>query len=147
MFDEFKNAFQRPNNAHVQLIIINVVVFLVLALLYVFSKVGGFEFVFTTVHNQFLIPPKLADFILRPLTIITYAFAHSTTDIFHILFNMLALYWFGRLIIEYLGTDKLIALYFLGALAAGGTYLIVFNSIPFFKERSAFDGMVGASGH
>ena len=128
------------------MIIINVVVFLVLVVLYVFSKIGGFEFVFPAVHNQFLIPPKLADFILRPWTIITYAFAHSHTDVFHILFNMLSLYWFGRLIIEYLGSDKLIALYILGALAAGVTYLLLFNTVPFFIERSAFDGMVGASG-
>lgn len=146
MLDEFKNAFQRPNNAHVQLIIINVVVFLVLVVFYVFAKVGGFEFVFSAVHNQFLIPPKFADFILRPWTILTYAFAHSLTDLFHILFNMLSLYWFGKLIIEYLGSDKLIALYVLGALAAGVTYLLLFNTVPFFKERADFPGMVGASG-
>lgn len=146
MLDEFKHAFQRPNNAHSQLIIINVVIFLVLAFFYVSSKIGGFEDAFTAVHNQFLIPPRFADFILRPWTLITYAFAHSTTDIFHILFNMLFLYWFGKLIIEYLGSDKLIALYVIGAIAAGITYLLVFNTIPFFKERSGFDGMVGASG-
>jgi membrane associated rhomboid family serine protease len=146
MFDEFKNAFQRPNSAHIQLIIINVVVFLVLAVLYVFSKIGGFEPFFTAIHNQFLIPPKFTDFLVRPWTIITYAFAHSTTDIFHILFNMLFLYWFGKLFIEYLGSDKLIALYILGGLTAGVTYLIFFNTIPFFMERSTFDGMVGASG-
>jgi membrane associated rhomboid family serine protease len=146
MFDEFRNAFQRPNNAHIQLIIVNVVVFAVLAVLDVFSKIGGFEFIFTAVHNQFLIPPRIADFITRPWTIIAYAFAHSTSDILHILFNMLFLYWFGKLFTEYLGSDKLLALYILGALAAGVTYLIFFNTIPFFKERSSFEGMVGASG-
>lgn len=146
MFDDFKNAFQRTNNAHAQLIIINVAVFLVLVVLYVFSTIGGFESAFNVVHHQFLIPPKFADFILRPWTIVTYAFAHSLTDLFHILFNMLSLYWFGKLIMEYLGSDKLIALYILGALAAGITYLLLFNTVPYFVERSGFDGMVGASG-
>ncbi len=146
MLEEFKSAFSRHNNGHVQLIIINVVIFLALAVMYVFSTVSGFGDAFKIIHDQFSIPPLFTDFITRPWTIFTYAFAHSLTDIFHILFNMLALYWFGKLFIEYLGSDKLIALYVLGALAAGVTYLIFFNTIPFFKERAGFDGMVGASG-
>lgn len=147
MLSEFRNAFDRSNNGHVQLIIINVVIFLALAVLYVFSTVSGLKDVFSTIHNQFSIPPVFSNFIARPWTIVTYAFAHSLPGIFHILFNMLALYWFGKLLIEYLGSDKLIALYVLGALAAGITYLLVFNTIPYFIERSAsFEGMVGASG-
>lgn len=146
MFEEFKNAFNRHNNAHVQLIIINVVIFLVLAVFYVFSQVGRFENTFLLVHNQFVIPPTLAEFSTRPWTIITYAFAHDLSGIFHILFNMLALYWFGKLFVEYLGSDKLIALYVLGALAAATFYLLMFNTVPFFKEQSNFPGMVGASG-
>lgn len=146
MLNEFKNAFNRPNSGHVQLILINVAIFLVLAVLYVFSKVSGFEDSFRILYDQFSIPPVFRDFVTRPWTIITYAFAHSF-DIWHILFNMLFLYWFGKLFIEYLGSDKLIALYVLGALAAGTVYLIVFNTIPFFQSRSGeFPGMVGASG-
>ena len=146
MLEEFKNAFNRPNNSHVQLILINVAVFLVLAVLFVFSTVSGFKESFNILHHQFSIPPVFSEFITRPWTIITYAFAHSF-DIWHIVFNMLALYWFGKLFVEYLGSDKLTALYILGALAAGIVYLLVFNTIPFFKDRAAtFDGMVGASG-
>jgi membrane associated rhomboid family serine protease len=144
--NEFKNAFQRHNNAHVQLIIINVTVFLLMGIVYVFSKVAGFEGLFTIVHDQFSIPPLFSEFITRPWTLFTYSFAHSLTDIFHILFNMLVFYWFAKLFIEYLGSDKLTALYVLGGLAGGVAYLLVFNTIPFFVERAnSFDGMVGAS--
>lgn len=146
MLDEFKNAFSRPNNAHVQLIMINVGVFVVLGVLYVFARVLGFESIFNVIHDQFSIPPKFGDFIVRPWTIVTYAFMHDLFSILHILFNMLALYWFGRLFVEYLGSDKLVALYVLGALAAGVCYLLVFNTIPFFKDNANFSGMVGASG-
>ncbi|HNP94443.1 MAG TPA: rhomboid family intramembrane serine protease [Cyclobacteriaceae bacterium] len=145
MFDEFKSVFQRPNNAHVQLIVINVAVFLAMGVIYVFSTVGGAEWIYSIVSNQFTIPPKFADFLLRPWTIVTYAFSHSLTDIFHILFNMLIFYWFGKLFIEYLGNDKLVALYVLGAIAGGIIYLLVYNTIPYFIERSGFSGMVGAS--
>jgi membrane associated rhomboid family serine protease len=145
VFEEFKNAFSKHNSAHVQLIIINVVVFLALAVVYVFSTISGFDSVFEAVHNQFLIPPKITEFITRPWTIISYAFAHSLSDIFHILFNMLALYWFGKIFIEYLGNEKLIAVYVLGGLAGGLVYLLMFNTIPYFIDRSEFSGMVGAS--
>lgn len=145
IFNEFKNAFQRNNHAHVQLIIINVAVFLFMGFIFVFSKIGGMEAIYEFVDHQFTIPPRLAEFFTRPWTLFTYSFAHSLTDIFHILFNMLALYWFGRLFVEYLGSDKLVALYVLGGVAGGVLYLLMFNTIPYFIEASNFRGMVGAS--
>ncbi len=145
IFNEFKNAFQRSNHAHVQLIMINVIVFLAMGVLYVFSKIFGVAAIFTLLHDQFTIPPQLAEYLTRPWTLFTYSFAHSLTDIFHILFNMLALYWFGKLFIEYLGSDKLTALYILGGISGGLLYLIMFNTIPYFIEASNFSGMVGAS--
>ncbi|HET9052975.1 MAG TPA: rhomboid family intramembrane serine protease, partial [Cyclobacteriaceae bacterium] len=147
MFDEFKSAFQRPNNAHAQLIIINVVIFIVLAIFMVITKITGLEGAFDVVHEQFQIPARLDEFLTRPWTIITYAFAHDLTGILHILFNMLALYWFGRLFVEYLGSDKLVAVYVLGALFGGLFYLLAYNTIPFFVEHSSRVqiGMVGAS--
>jgi membrane associated rhomboid family serine protease len=146
MFEDFKNAFQRPNNAHVQLIIINVVVFVLLGTLAVIFKWSDMETTFRIIHNQFAIPPTIQEFLTRPWTIITYAFAHDLSGFLHILFNMLILYWFGRLFVEYLGSDKLIAVYVLGALFGAIFYLIAYNTIPYFVERTPGIGwMVGAS--
>ena len=144
--DELKSVFSRPNHAHVQLIVINVIIFLVMGVIHVFSTIGGIDWISSWVSQQFTIPPRFIDFLTRPWTLITYAFAHSLTDIFHILFNMLVLYWFGKLFTEYLGSDKLIALYLLGAISGGIIYLLVYNGIPYFIARSGFAGMVGASG-
>ncbi len=119
MFEEFKNAFQRYNNAHVQLIIINVVVFLALAVVLVFSRAFQVPDVFNIIHDQLAIPAPIGEFLQKPWTIITYAFVHDLSGVFHILFNMLVFYWFGKLFVEYLGSDKLVALYVLGALAGG----------------------------
>ncbi|MCV9387076.1 rhomboid family protein [Reichenbachiella ulvae] len=145
LLDDFKNAWKRPNNALPQIIIINIVIFLVLAVLNIFGKIMGVEVVSNFVYDQFTIPPLFSDFLMRPWTLITYAFAHSLHSIFHILFNMLVLYWFGKLIVEYLGNQKLINLYVMGALAGGLLYLFVYNLIPYYIERSNFPGMVGAS--
>ncbi len=145
MFEEFKHAFQRHNNAHVQLIIINIVVFLALGILMVFSSLLHTESFFEFIHHQLAIPAPFDDFIQHPWTIVTYAFVHDLSGIFHIFFNMLVFYWFGRLFIEYLGSDKLIAVYVLGFLAGGIAYLLVYNFIPFYKENIPTGGMVGAS--
>lgn len=145
MFDEFKNAFRRPNQGHVQLIIINVAVYLVLAVLLVFSSIFELPEVFGIIHRQLAIPAPIYDFLQKPWTLITYAFVHDLSGIFHILFNMLVFYWFGKLFVEYLGSDKLIAVYFLGAMAGALAYLMVYNLIPFYEARIPGGGMVGAS--
>ncbi len=136
MFDEFKNAFQRHNNAHVQLIIINVVVFVVLGVIMVISEIGGFPSVFEVIHSQFQIPARFSEFVTRPWTLITYFFTHDLRGIFHILFNMITLYWFGKLFVEYLGSDKLVAVYVLGGIAGAVFYLLSFNFIPYFVAQS-----------
>ncbi len=127
------------------MIFINVLVFMVLAVFYVFSTAFGFSPFFESIHAQLAIPAPFFSFIAKPWTIITYSFVHDLTGIFHILFNMLVFYWFGKIFIEYLGSDKLVAVYVLGALAGGVSYLLVYNTIPFYTERIPIHGMVGAS--
>ena len=146
IFEDFKNAWQKPNNGLAQLIIINVGVFVALGILAVFSTLAGTEALFTFAYKQFTIPAPVAEFITRPWTLITYAFAHSFSNIWHILMNMLVLYWFGRVFVDFLGSQKLINLYVIGAIAGGLTYLLAYNLIPFYANRvNMFDGMVGAS--
>ena len=146
ILDDFKNAWHKPNNGLAQLIIINVVVFVVLGVLAVISTLTGAEAIFALVFKQFTIPAPIGEFITRPWTIITYAFAHSFSTLWHIIMNMLVLYWFGRVFVDFLGSQKLINLYVLGAIAGAITYLLAYNLMPFYAERiNMFDGMVGAS--
>lgn len=143
IFDELKQNFRRPNNALNQLIIINVIVFVSLGILAVIASFSGTGTLFAVVDKQFTIPANIGSFIYRPWTIITYAFSHA--GFMHILFNMLALYWFGMLISEYLGSAKVVNLYVLGAIAGGAIFLLAYNLIPILAERVTTSGMVGAS--
>lgn len=143
MLEDFKNAFSRPNHAHVQLIIINVVVFLFLVTVDLVTWITDTESFFQLVYRQFSIPSGYSEFFSRPWTLLTYMFSHSVWDIFHILFNMLVLYWFGRVFVEYLGSDKLVAVYVLGGLTGGICYLLLYNVNPAFFGKAE---MVGASG-
>lgn len=147
MFDEFKNAFNRYNNGHVQLIIINVAVYVVMGVIMVITWLSGLDNLWSVIHLQFQLPASLTEFITRPWTLLTYMFMHDLQGILHILFNMLVLYWFGRLFVEYLGSDKLVALYLLGGVAGGIAYLLAFNTIPplIDKYQNARVLLVGAS--
>lgn len=53
--------------------------------------------------------------ITHPWVFITHAFTHFS--FFHILFNMLMLYWFGRIVGDLIGDRKILPIYFLGIMA------------------------------
>jgi membrane associated rhomboid family serine protease len=55
--------------------------------------------------------------------LLTHAFLHSTNGFWHILFNMLALWWFGRQVEERIGTMEFIALYLLAAVFSALAYV------------------------
>ncbi len=79
----------------------------------------------------------------RPWTIISYMFLHY--DFLHILFNMLWLYWFGKIFLEYLNPKKLISVYLIGGLAGGLFYVLAFNFFPAFQETVTQSVALGAS--
>lgn len=54
----------------------------------------------------------------------TYAFLHSTRDIWHIVFNMLVLFFFGRQVEERVGSREYLAFYLLGAVLSGVAFLL-----------------------
>ncbi len=83
------------------------------------------------------LPADPATLLKQPWSLFSYMFLH--TNLLHILFNMLILFWTGKLFTEYLGNEKLWATYLMGALIGGVAYVISFNVLP------AFDGLVHSS--
>jgi len=145
--DELKNKWQQPNNGLIKLIMINVIAFVVLAVFKVFFTISGNADIYQQyIYGGVSIPASISDFMYKPWTIVSYFFVHSLTDFFHILFNMLVLYWFGQIIVEFIGSKKLIALYILGGLSAGTAYLLMYNLVPYFVQSASVSTMVGASG-
>ena len=64
---------------------------------------------------------------------------------FHILFNMLWLYWLGGLLQEYLGNSKTYQAYFLGGIFGGLIYIISYNIFPVFQNSLPISFALGAS--
>lgn len=143
IFDDFRREFSKSENALVKIILLNTVVFLALLLVKVIATLGQSSEAYVWLIDLLQIPASPHDFLFRPWTLITYFFTHE--DIFHILFNLLFLYWFGRLIVEYLGARRLVALYVLGGIAGGLTYMLIYNLLPYFHAQIENSRMLGAS--
>lgn len=144
IFDDFRNAFRKPNNGLIQIIFVNISVFLVLVLSKVIFTLSGYSNIFNTFTNKISLPASFYSFIFQPWSIFTYFFSHI--DFFHILFNMLFLYWFGGLVHEYLGNRRFINIYILGGIVGGLLYMTAYNLIPYFSPIINSSWMLGASG-
>jgi membrane associated rhomboid family serine protease len=67
----------------------------------------------------------LGDPLFRPWQLITYAFLHDPHNLLHILFNMFAVWMFGRTLEQYWGGRRLTLFYLVCALTAALTQLAV----------------------
>jgi len=139
---DIRAAFSRRDNAVNQFIIINALVFAVLIIFQAILFLAQSRDIYTLVLRQLALSSDGLVLLRHPWTLLTYAFVHE--NFFHILFNMLNLYWFGQIIREYLGDRRLISLYVLGALAGGVFFLLAYNFLPVFQLRVG-QPVIGAS--
>ena len=127
-------------NISAKFIYINVGVFILIRLVIIFFHLFLREATFL----QYLeMPSNPVFFLYRPWTIITYMFVHL--DFLHILFNMLWLYWFGKIFLQFFTGRQLGGLYMLGGIAGGALFLITYNIFPYLKQLSTMSYLVGAS--
>jgi membrane associated rhomboid family serine protease len=137
---DLKNGFKR-GNISLQFIYINVGVFVVTTLvsvilmLFNFSSAGWFQVL--------ELPAYIPKFLVQPWSLFTYMFLHA--DAFHLLFNMLWLYWFGQLFLSIFSARHLRGLYILGGLCGGLLYMLAFNVFPYFQNHIYGSWLLGAS--
>ena len=143
IIDEFKNAWKKRDNGLIQIILINIIVFVLINLIRVFLTISQQIDIYEFILSQVALPSSIGTFLLKPWTLITYFFVHER--FFHVLFNMLFLYWFGKLIYDFLGNHKLINLYVMGGIFGGLLYILFYNMIPLYSERVDQSILIGAS--
>ncbi len=94
--------------------------------------------------QQIAMPPYVPALATKFWTIITYMFGHR--EFFHILFNMLWLFWLGRIFLDFLNQKQFTFLYFAGGIAGALLFMISYNVFPAFKETVAISPpLLGAS--
>jgi len=66
-------------------------------------------------------------------------------DFLHLLFNMIVLFWTGKLFTEYLGNDKLWATYILGGLSGAVLFIVSYLLFPVLRGAAVNSHLIGAS--
>lgn len=139
--DLYFKAFQSGNPIFL-LMGINILVFLLINLIavveFLSTRSSPLADQITTILS---VPSALSDIPLNFWTIITYMFVQR--GFFHILFNMLWLFWMGQIFMDFLNKRQFYFTYVAGGILGALTYLIAYNTIPAFTNVSSY--LLGSS--
>lgn len=144
IFETLKHQYKHGSMT-IKLIYINVAIFLLIG---IFSLLGNLSSANPIELNLFkiikynLFSLDTSDFFLKPWGIFTYMFSHF--GLFHLLMNMLMLYFTGRMFNQFFGDQKLLSLYIVGGLA--GAILEILARLIFPALANQHAQVVGASG-
>ncbi len=133
--------FFRQKSVLSNLIAVNIAVFLILKIVGVFCTL--FHISPEYFYSLLELPSGFEALILRVWTLITYMFVHF--DFWHILFNMLWLYWFGKIFLLFFSPKQMGGVYILGGLVGGVLFVLSYNFFPFFENMSHSSYLIGAS--
>jgi membrane associated rhomboid family serine protease len=111
--------------------------YVLLGVLGVLLYLAGLREYFVQGLTYLTLSPQILEAAQSPWALITHAFVHPFPGIngnffslFGVLFNMLWLFWMGRIYREYIGDRSVYGTYFLGTLAGAVLFLTVFSLSP-----------------
>ena len=128
----------------VKLIILNVAVFLTLRLTWItilllFGEENSMAMM--TLSTLWLgVPSSWLSFVRHAWTILTFQFTHFS--LWHILSNMIVLYWMGHIFLDYFNQKQLTALYLMGGVAGGLLFTTACSLLP---SMAGSTPLIGAS--
>ena len=124
-------------NMTLQIIFVNVGVFLAVHVVrFIVNVTTGFTsnpLVIDPIADRYFMnwlgmPMTALEALMKPWTAFTYMFLHE--GILHIFFNMLWLFWFGRILQDLVGAKRILPIYVFGGLAGGVLALLGYALIP-----------------
>lgn len=131
VINDIKQKF-KSGNPVTRLILINVIFFLVISIIRIFTFLSGesslLAMVETTLKTNIAFPLSFTEWLYTPWTVITYMFTHF--GLMHIFWNMVWLFWFGDILSQYTSNRKIIPLYLLGGLAGAFVTTAIITFVP-----------------
>lgn len=122
---------------------LNVLIFVLVGLAGVICAFAGQRGLMDALVNQYVAFPSVPELWLsRFYTVLTYQFFHA--NFFHILFNMLWLYWMGQLLLDFIKPRQFHLIYLGGGVLGAAFFALIFNLIPAFKDQIGVP-LIGAS--
>ena len=122
-----------------KLIVINIIFFIIPLLLN--TLLWLFELKDISILDYFVVEADLMSLIFKPWSLITYGFLHGSFS--HLFWNMIMLFYFGNILVNYFGDKRLLNVFFNGILFGGIIYIISYNLFPVFTGVSS--KMIGSS--
>jgi membrane associated rhomboid family serine protease len=140
MFNDLKNDIIK-GGALTLLIAFIILIYLITGILPVLmSGSGAVDFY---IHEYFAFPASWQRFIHHPWSIITYSFFHA--GVFHVAFNMIALFFFGDILQDFIGRKHIIPVFTFGVIGGAILFFLFYNLFPFFKSSVPNADLIGAS--
>lgn len=145
LFKDLKYKVFQSGNPVFFYIGINVLIFVVLTLLNIPFFLSGKGSLVSDglIREYFGFPTLLEKLPYRFYTIITYQFFHG--GFFHVLFNMLWLFWMGNIFLDFLKPRQFHFLYLTGGITGALLYLLAYNIFPVFGPFVAGATVIGSS--
>lgn len=142
MFKDFVNRFKAADIVS-KYVYANVAVYIFLVLIGIFSMLMNTPAFADDVSRCFELPASPARLLLQPWTLFTYMFMHG--GVMHILWNMFALYFFGRIFLNFFSVRHFVGTYILGGLFGALFFVLAYNIFPYFNGVVDTSYLVGAS--
>ena len=140
LFTQIVQRFKQADTL-MRIIYITGGVWLVVSLLALVSKL--FTCPEGWIVNYLAVPSDYTLLLQRPWTVFTYMVLHKA--FFHLFFNMLCLYWFGKVFLMHCSERQLVGLYVVGGLLGAAVYCISYNIFPLYESVRHASSLMGAS--
>ena len=138
VIEDIKSTF-RSGNMISKIILVNIALFIILKLVFVFTQ-GG-QGIYPLIKNGLSLPSDPSQLIRQPWSLFTHMILHE--GFWHIIMNMLMLYWFGQIVGDLLGDQRVLPIYIMSGLFGGLVYILHDLYLPGGSDGHAY--ALGAS--
>ena len=135
-------SFFLQKTALSRLMQINIVIWLICLFISVFTwlfNVSDISFV----TKLFAVPSDISLLAEKPWTVFTYMFLQEA--FWHLFFNMLMLYYGGKIFLQYFSQKQLLLTYIFGGLVGALFFILAFNAFPVFENMKGQAVALGSS--
>jgi membrane associated rhomboid family serine protease len=139
----------QSNNALTTLIVINIILFVILAFVKMFwylryeDNTAAVNFFNEQVVSWFALPADFGKLMTQPWALVTHMFVQ--TSFWQVIANMLWLWCFGYIMQDLTGNGKLVPVFIYGALAGAIGFMVAYNLIPSLHDAVKTASFMGAS--
>ncbi len=143
IFEDLKREFS-TGNIITRLVLINIGVFIAINAVWVITKMingGTASPLYYDILHFFCVSSSIMHNITHPWVFLTSIFLHE--GFWHLLWNMLFLYWFGRIVADLIGDNKILPLYLLGGLVGCVVFWASAQIFPYYGNGETY--ALGAS--